>query len=130
MGRNGSARRLSHPRHVGVGGSTSTGGDVAPGGWLVEYGAVARRLPQTRYAQSTGAKIAYQVSGIGSPNLVLVPGLISHLDLQLQQPAYRRSMGVLERGCRLIRFDKRGTGLSDPVDHLRTIDERVAIWPR
>jgi pimeloyl-ACP methyl ester carboxylesterase/DNA-binding CsgD family transcriptional regulator len=92
----------------------------------MEYGAVTRRLPETRYAQSTGAKIAYQVSGIGSPNLVLVPGLISHLDLQLQQPAYRRFMGALERGCRLIRFDKRGTGLSDPVDHLPTIDQRVA----
>ena len=42
---------------------------------------------QTRYAQSSGAKIAYQVSGTGPPDLVMVPGLVSHLDIQRQQPA-------------------------------------------
>jgi len=34
---------------------------------------MARRLPETRYAQSSGAKIAYQVSGTGPPDLVMVP---------------------------------------------------------
>jgi pimeloyl-ACP methyl ester carboxylesterase/DNA-binding CsgD family transcriptional regulator len=86
---------------------------------------VPRGVPPTRYAQSAGAKIAFQVSGDGPCDLVLVPGLVSHLDLQWQQLSYRRFMNALERACRVIRFDKRGTGLSDPTDTLPSMDERV-----
>ena len=86
---------------------------------------MARYPPQTRYAQSSGAKIAYQVSGTGPPNLVMVPGLVSHLDIQWQQTGYRRFVRALERGGRLIRLDKRGTGLSDPAAELPTTQERV-----
>ncbi len=43
---------------------------------------MTRRPPHTRYAQASGAKIAYQVSGTGPPDLVMVPGLISHLDIR------------------------------------------------
>ncbi len=86
---------------------------------------VARRVPPTRYAQSAGAKIAYQVSGEGSCDLVFVSGLVSHLDLQWQQLSYRRFVTALEHACRVIRFDKRGTGLSDPTDALPDMDERV-----
>lgn len=39
---------------------------------------MARHPPQTRYAQSSGAKIVYQMSGTGPPDLVMVPGLVSH----------------------------------------------------
>ena len=88
-------------------------------------GRMVRRVPQTRYAQSSGAKIAYQVSGIGPPDLVMVPGLISHLDIQWQQSAYRRFVRGLEHGGRVIRLDKRGTGLSDPVGELPALEERV-----
>jgi len=86
---------------------------------------MARRLPETRYAQSSGAKIAFQVSGTGPPDLVMVPGLVSHLDIQWQQTGYRRFVRALERGGRLIRLDKRGTGLSDPAGDLPTTQERV-----
>jgi pimeloyl-ACP methyl ester carboxylesterase/DNA-binding CsgD family transcriptional regulator len=86
---------------------------------------MASRLPQTRYAQSSGAKIAFQVSGTGPPDLVMVHGLVSHLDLQWQQTGYRRFLRALEQGCRLIRLDKRGTGLSDPTAELPTIQQRV-----
>jgi len=65
---------------------------------------VARRLPPTRYAQSVRAKIAYQVSGKGPRDLVFVPGLVSHLDLQWQQLSYRRFVSALEHACRVIRF--------------------------
>src|ERR1700730_14434533 len=88
-------------------------------------GPMARYPPQTRYAQSSGAKIAYQVSGAGPPDLVMVHGLVSHLDIQWQQTGYRRFVRALERGGRLIRLDKRGTGLSDPVAGLPTTEERV-----
>jgi pimeloyl-ACP methyl ester carboxylesterase/DNA-binding CsgD family transcriptional regulator len=86
---------------------------------------MARRPPQTRYAQSSGAKIAYQVSGTGPPDLVMVHGLVSHLDLQWQQTGYRRFVRALEQGGRVIRLDKRGTGLSDPVAELPTTEQRV-----
>ena len=82
---------------------------------------MANRPPQTRYAQSSGAKIAFQVSGTGPPDLVMVHGLVSHLDLQWQQAAYRRFVRALEQGGRLIRLDKRGTGLSDPTAELPTV---------
>jgi pimeloyl-ACP methyl ester carboxylesterase/DNA-binding CsgD family transcriptional regulator len=91
----------------------------------MDHVSVARRVPPIRYAQSAGAKIAYQVSGEGPCDLVLVPGLVSHLDLQWQQPSYRRFVTALEHACRVIRFDKRGTGLSDPTDALPSLDERV-----
>jgi pimeloyl-ACP methyl ester carboxylesterase/DNA-binding CsgD family transcriptional regulator len=86
---------------------------------------MVRRSPETRYAQSSGAKIAYQVSGAGPPDLLMVPGLVSHLDLQWQQTSYRRFVRSLERGGRIIRLDKRGTGLSDPTTGLPTVGERV-----
>ena len=86
---------------------------------------MARPPPETRYAQSSGAKIAYQVSGTGPLDLVMVPGLVSHLDIQWQQTGYRRFVRALERGGRLIRLDKRGTGLSDPAAELPTTQERV-----
>ena len=86
---------------------------------------MARRPPQTRYAQSSGAKIAFQASGTGPPDLVMVHGLVSHLDLQWQQTGYRRFVRALEQGGRVIRLDKRGTGLSDPTSELPTIEQRV-----
>jgi pimeloyl-ACP methyl ester carboxylesterase len=86
---------------------------------------MSRRPPQTRYAQSSGAKIAYQVSGTGPPDLVMVHGLISHLDLQWQLTEYRRFVRALDQGGRVIRLDKRGTGLSDPVTELPTVQQRV-----
>ena len=92
----------------------------------MDHVSVARRVPPTRYAQSAGAKIAYQVSGEGPCDLVFVPGLVSHLELQWQQLSYRRFVTALERACRVIRFDKRGTGLSDPTDALPSMDQRVA----
>ena len=55
----------------------------------------------------------------------MVHGLVSHLDIQWQQTGYRRFVRALERGGRLIRMDKRGTGLSDPATELPTTHERV-----
>jgi hypothetical protein len=70
----------------------------------MDHVSVARRVPPTRYAQSAGAKIAYQVSGEGSRDLVFVSGLVSHLDLQWQQLSYRRFVTALEHACRVIRL--------------------------
>jgi pimeloyl-ACP methyl ester carboxylesterase/DNA-binding CsgD family transcriptional regulator len=56
---------------------------------------------------------------------VFVPGLVSHLELQWQQMSYRRFAAALGRACRVIRFDKRGTGLSDPTGAPPSMDQRV-----
>jgi pimeloyl-ACP methyl ester carboxylesterase len=55
----------------------------------------------------------------------MVPGMHSHLELQWQLPGYRRFARGLTRHCRLIRYDKLGTGLSDPTISTPTVDERV-----
>jgi pimeloyl-ACP methyl ester carboxylesterase len=93
---------------------------------VMDHVGVARSVPATRYAQSAGAKIAFQVSGEGPCDLVFVPGLVSHLELQWQQLSYRRFVTALEHACRVIRFDKRGTGLSDPTGAMPSMDQRVA----
>jgi pimeloyl-ACP methyl ester carboxylesterase len=55
----------------------------------------------------------------------MVPGLTSHLELQWRDPGYRRFVRSLSF-CRLVRFDKRGTGLSDPVAEPPGLDQRLA----
>jgi pimeloyl-ACP methyl ester carboxylesterase/DNA-binding CsgD family transcriptional regulator len=81
--------------------------------------------PETHYAESGDLRIAYQVMGEG-PDLVMVPGLTSHLEIQWRDLSYRRFVRSLSSCCRLVRFDKRGTGLSDPVAEPPTLDQRVA----
>jgi len=66
-----------------------------------------------RYARSGDVNIAYQVTGDGPFDLVLVHGFFSHLELDWTFPAARRTYERLGSFARLIRFDKRGTGLSD-----------------
>jgi len=78
----------------------------------------------TRYARSGSAHIAFQVIGEGPP-LVLVPGLTSHLELQWEDAAYRSFVRRLARFATVIRYDKRGTGLSDPVSEVPSLDERA-----
>jgi pimeloyl-ACP methyl ester carboxylesterase/DNA-binding CsgD family transcriptional regulator len=114
----GTTLGMAENRPWGAGGE---GGRGAAG----DHEGMGRYPPETRYAAASGAKIAYQASGTGPPDLVLVPGLVSHLDLQWQQTGYRRFVRALERGARLIRLDKRGTGLSDPCAGLPTTEERV-----
>ena len=66
-----------------------------------------------RYARSGGLSIAYQVLGQGPPDVVFIPGFISHLELNWDSPLYRPLMERISRFARLVIFDKRGTGLSD-----------------
>jgi pimeloyl-ACP methyl ester carboxylesterase len=83
--------------------------------------------PRTQYAKSGRVHIAYQVLGEGSLDLVLVHGWLSHLELLWDQPAAARSLRRLASFSRLILFDKRGTGLSDPVpvDQPPTLEQRM-----
>src|SRR5438105_7173832 len=83
--------------------------------------------PETRYAKSGGVNIAYQVVGDGPIDLVYVPGWVSHVELAWELPDLARGFERLASFSRLILFDKRGTGMSDPVpaSELPTLEQRM-----
>jgi class 3 adenylate cyclase len=72
-------------------------------------------LPETRYARSGDVYIAYQVFGTGPPDLMLFPDWVSHLEAAWENRAFHSSLRRMASFGRVIWFDKRGTGLSDPV---------------
>ena len=81
--------------------------------------------PATRYAKSGDVHVAFQVFGRGPPDVVMVPGFVSNVemmwDLPFMGPALRRA----EAFARVISFDKRGTGLSDRSVGVPTLEERM-----
>jgi class 3 adenylate cyclase len=81
--------------------------------------------PETRYARSGDVSIAYQVVGEGELDLVLAFQFISHLDLVWESPLEARFIRRLASFARVILFDRRGVGLSDPVDRPATLEERM-----
>src|SRR3972149_6783892 len=81
--------------------------------------------PKTQYAKSGDLHIAYQVMGTGPLDLVFVPGFVSHLEYQWEHPESARFLERLSSFSRLIRFDKRGTGLSDRVGGIPTLEQRM-----
>jgi class 3 adenylate cyclase len=85
------------------------------------------QVPDTRYAQSAGVNVAYQVVGHGSVDVVYVPGWVSHVELAWELPELAAGFERLASFSRLILFDKRGTGMSDPVpaDQLPTLEQRM-----
>jgi pimeloyl-ACP methyl ester carboxylesterase len=81
--------------------------------------------PETRFAQSGGLSIAYQVVGDGPIDLVFVPGFMSHVELNWEYPFYSSVLEPFTQFARLIVLDKRGTGLSDRSLGLGTLEERM-----
>jgi pimeloyl-ACP methyl ester carboxylesterase len=81
--------------------------------------------PPTRYARSGDARIAYQVTGEGPVDLVFVGGPASHLDLEWEEPTTARKLERFGSFSRLVRFDRRGTGLSDPADRPPTLEQQM-----
>lgn len=81
--------------------------------------------PETRYAQSGETSIAYQVFGDGPIDLVVSPGFVSHLDLNWTLPSFNQFAEQLASFARVIIFDKRGTGLSDPTPGAVRFDTRI-----
>jgi pimeloyl-ACP methyl ester carboxylesterase len=71
-------------------------------------------VPETEYAKLGDELIGYQIAGDG-PDLVYCTGLTSHLDLRWDFPPMARYLERLASFCRLISFDRRGFGISDPV---------------
>ena len=81
--------------------------------------------PETRYARSGELYIAYQVVGDGPIDLVWIPGWISNIDHYWEEPTVARYFNRLASFCRLILFDRRGTGVSDPLPRAPTLEEQM-----
>jgi class 3 adenylate cyclase/dienelactone hydrolase len=79
----------------------------------------------TRYAKSGDVSLAYQVVGEGPIDVVLVLGFATHLELQWDSPPFAHFFERISSFSRLIVFDKRGTGLSDPVAEAPTLEQRI-----
>jgi len=82
-------------------------------------------IPETRYAESDGLSIAYQCFGQGTQDLVIVPGIVSHLEANWQMPGYAPLMQRLAQRFRVIIFDKRGQGLSDRFEGVPMLEQRM-----
>ena len=82
-------------------------------------------LPTTRYAKSGNVHVAYQVFGDGPIDLVFFPGFVSNIEVYWEEPSFARWLRKLGNFSRVIMFDKRGTGLSDRLERLPTMDERM-----
>src|ERR1700743_49055 len=78
--------------------------------------------PPTSYAQRAGVSIAYQAFGSGPP-VVVLPTAPSHLDLMWIDPRYTQVLRRLASFAHTVIFDPRGLGLSDPLDHVPTVEE-------
>jgi class 3 adenylate cyclase len=79
-------------------------------------------IPETRYARSGGAAIAHQVFGDGPIDVVFAPGFVSNIEVGWSIPARAEFLRALTEFARVIQFDKRGTGISDPLRDELTLE--------
>ena len=85
----------------------SAGGQSAPR-WAAGF-------PETRYAKSEDGYVAYQVFGRGSSDQLLIGNWASNIEVMWDHPSMARYLDRLGHFGRVICFDKRGAGVSDPV---------------
>ena len=86
---------------------------------------VMAEIPSTHYVKSDDVHIAYQVLGQGSLDLLLVPGFVSNVEAIWQSPEQSAFFRRLASFCRLILFDKRGTGMSDRGSQMFALEQRM-----
>jgi DNA-binding winged helix-turn-helix (wHTH) protein/pimeloyl-ACP methyl ester carboxylesterase len=130
-GSSAQATRAGSGAEAGGSASPPAGSDATPvaGSSSVPNAAAATAAAMmgsaTRYARSGDVNIAYQVIGDGPLDLVFVMGWVSHLEYFWTEPSFARFLRRLASFSRLILFDKRGTGLSDRVTALPTLEQRM-----
>ena len=78
-----------------------------------------------RYAKSGDLHIAYAVEGDGPIDLVWIPPWISQVEYLWAEPSLERVMGRLTQFARVITFDRRGSGLSDPLFGAPTLEDQM-----
>lgn len=89
---------------------------------LLQEPSKATEAPRTRYVEVEGIHLAYQTVGNGPPDIVLVPGFVSHVERIWEDSRCRSWIAAVSRVGRLILFDRRGVGLSDRVGARPTVD--------
>jgi len=82
-------------------------------------------IPETRYVKSGDVHIAYQVVGNGPIDVVFVPGFVSNVEANWTSPVRSKFFQRLASFCRLILFDKRGTGMSDRSSQIFSLEQRM-----
>jgi class 3 adenylate cyclase len=82
-------------------------------------------LPETRYALSGDVNIAYQVMSDGPVDLILVPGVVSHVEFLHELAGYTAFLRRLSTFARVVTFDKRGQGLSDRMSGAPSLEQRM-----
>jgi pimeloyl-ACP methyl ester carboxylesterase len=83
-------------------------------------------VPETSYASCGDLSLAYQVFGDGPVEFVFAGSFVSHVEMFWTLPEFEAFMEQLSTFCRILLFDKAGVGLSDPVQQVRTLDDRAA----
>ena len=125
LGDDGSAQRLVKTVHGRgyryVGAVDEPGSTATPGHSPVPPEAES----PVRYTLSDGLHIAYQVTGGGDTDVVLISGFVSHLELDWEDPHHALFLQRLGSMGRLIRFDKRGTGMSDRPSGIPDLETRM-----
>lgn len=81
--------------------------------------------PETKYAKIDNIHVAYQIFGSGSIPIVMAPGWTSHIEYAWEEPSYAYFLERLGTFGHVVWFDKRGTGLSDKVNDLPTLEQRM-----
>jgi pimeloyl-ACP methyl ester carboxylesterase/DNA-binding CsgD family transcriptional regulator len=84
-----------------------------------------RVLPAVRYVRSGDASIAFQTFGTGPPDVLFVPGFVSHVDLAWEEPYLARFLRRLGSFSRVIWFDRVGTGVSDDRPVVTSLEDEV-----
>ncbi len=82
-------------------------------------------MPDVKFAQSGDVSIAYAVNGDGPIDIIYVEGAYTHLEVDWEPAPYRRFAERIGEFARLIRFDKRGMGMSDRVPGATTLETRM-----
>ncbi|MBR1213888.1 adenylate/guanylate cyclase domain-containing protein [Bradyrhizobium sp. JYMT SZCCT0180] len=82
-------------------------------------------FPETRYALSGDVNIAYQVMGAGPVDIIMVPGLVSHVEFTHELAGYTAFLRRLSTFARVVTFDKRGQGLSDRISGAPSLEQRM-----
>jgi len=127
QGRTAEARDLVAAAYERLGEGAETADLRAAARLLAELDGSSAQAPpaEVRYARSGGLSIAYEVTGEGPIDLVLVPGFLSHLEMDRREPRHARFLDRLAEMARLVRFDKRGTGLSDRPGGVPDLETRM-----
>src|SRR6202451_4230020 len=82
-------------------------------------------LPDTRYALRGDVRMAYQTMGGGPVDIIIVPGIVSHVEFVHEFPGYTALLRRLSSFARVVTFDKRGQGLSDRISGAPSLEQRM-----